>query len=184
MNICVFCASSSQVNTVFQSEARSIGRFIAQDGHTLVYGGATGGLMDSVAEATHEFGGEIIGVVPDLIVENGRKSDLPSQVFQVETMSARKELMKEYADVFVVLAGGFGTLDELFDVVAAGMVGYHDKQTVLVNSDNYFTGLLTQMERMKQEGLGKKPNEVGLHICQSAEECIAWLEKMQHNFKL
>lgn len=181
MNICVFCASSSQVSDAFKSEARLIGQFIAENGHTLIYGGATGGLMDAVAEATHELGGEIIGVVPDLIVEKGRKSDLPTQTFQVETMSERKELMKEYADVFVVLAGGFGTLDELFDVVASGMVGYHDKQTILVNSDDYFAGLLQQIDRMTAEGLGYKAREAGLHMSQSAEECTAWLTEHAEN---
>ncbi len=181
MNICVFCASSPQVSEVFKSEARLIGRFIAENQHTLVYGGATGGLMDTVAEATHEFGGEIIGIVPDLIVEKGRKSALPMQLFQVETMSDRKELMKEYADVFVVLAGGFGTLDELFDVVASGMVGYHDKQTILVNSDDYFAGLLQQIERMTAESLGYKAREAGLHSCQSAQECTTWLAEHSGN---
>ena len=93
----------------------------------------------------------------------------------------RKELLRKYSYGFVVLPGGFGTLDELFDVVASGMVGYHDKQTILVNSDDYFAGLLQQIDRMTAEGLGYKAREAGLHICQSAEECTAWLTEHAGN---
>lgn len=178
MNICVFCASSPSVGRRFDEEARTIGRFIAENGHTLVYGGATGGLMDTVAEAAHACGGEIIGVVPELIVENGRKSGLPTQLFVVGDMSERKELMKEYADAFVVLAGGIGTYDELFDVLASGMVGYHDKPLALVNTDNFYEGILTQFGRMAAEKLGDTARTAGFRVCASADECAAWLRTL------
>ena len=154
MNICVFCASSDGVSEAFKEEARVIGRFIATGGHTLVYGGATGGLMDAVAETVAEQQGEIIGVVPELIVEKGRRSTLPMQLFEVADMSERKEMMKELADVFVVLPGGFGTYDELFDVLASGMVGYHDKPLALVNTDDFYAGIKQQIRRMTTENVG------------------------------
>ena len=117
MNICVFCASAPQTSEAFKAEARLIGNFIAEQGHTLVYGGATGGLMDAVAEAVHEGGGDIIGVVPQVIVDKGRKSTLPDQLYIVGDMSERKEMMKEFSDVFIVLPGGFGTFDEMCDAI-------------------------------------------------------------------
>lgn len=179
MNICVFCASSNEVGEVFRNEARELGHFIADHGHTLVYGGATGGLMDAVAEAAHEHNGEIIGVVPDLIVEKGRKSDLPTQMFVVGDMSERKELMKEYADVFVVLAGGFGTYDELFDVVASGMVGYHDKPIYLVNTDNFYAGIKLQIERMVAEKVGYLSRVSNFHIVDTIAEAIQELNQIE-----
>ncbi len=179
MNICVFCASNRPLGRRFEDEAHLLGQFIAENGHTLVYGGATGGLMDVVAEAAHAAGGEIIGVVPERIVAMGRKSNLPTQLFVVGDMSERKELMKEYADVFVVLPGGIGTYDELFDVLASGMVGYHDKPLVVVNTDNFYDGILTQLERMTCDRLGDMARTAGFRVCGSAADCIAWLRTIE-----
>lgn len=178
MNICVYCASSDQVKDSFKQEAFLLGDYIGQQGHTLIYGGATGGLMDAVASAVKKKSGDIIGVVPRLILEKGRKSLLPNQLFEVETMNERKELLKELSDVFVVLPGGFGTLDELFDTIASGMLGYHDNKTILVNSQGYYNGILRQIEQMQAENLGYKNAQSNLLICNSATECISLLESM------
>lgn len=136
-----------------------LGNWIAEHQHTLVYGGATGGLMTSVAQAVSDARGDIVGVIPDVIVEKGRKSELDMQLFVVDTMSERKELMKEYADVFVVLPGGFGTLDEMFDVVSAAMVGEHDKYTIVFNPNNYWEGLKMMIDKMNAEGTAYKSSE-------------------------
>ena len=177
MNICVFCASSPQVSERFKEEARAIGRYIAEKGHTLVYGGATGGLMDAVAEAVHECGGEITGVIPEVIVQKGRESSLPTVLFRVGTMSERKDMMKEYADVFVALPGGYGTLDEVFDVLASGMAGEHDKPLVLVNTDDYWGYMLQQFQKMHAEGLAYRSPRVRLTVVQSAEEAMREIEE-------
>lgn len=178
MNICVFCASNRAIGRRFDEEARLLGKFIAESGHTLVYGGATGGLMDALAEAARTAGGKIIGVVPKRIVAMGRKSDLPTQLFVVDDMSERKELMKKYADVFVVLPGGLGTYDELFDALVSGMVGYHSKPLMLVNTDNFYNGILTQLDRMTADRLGEMSRTAGFRVCDSAAACIAWLRTL------
>ncbi|MDR1591422.1 MAG: TIGR00730 family Rossman fold protein [Prevotellaceae bacterium] len=172
MTICVFCASNDQVSDLFRSEARAIGRFIAEEGHTLVYGGATGGLMDVVAKTVMELQGNVIGVVPTLIVEKGRKSDNLSQLIEVNSLSERKELMKKLSDLFVVLPGGFGTFDELFDTVASGMLGYHNGTTLVVNTDNYFAGTLAQIDRMEQEHIGYNARKNRVRFFPSAQACI------------
>ena len=177
MNICVFCASSPQVSERFKEEARVIGRYIAEKGHTLVYGGATGGLMDAVAEAAHEGGAEIIGVIPEVIMRKGRESGLSSRLFRVGTMEERKDMMKEYADVFVALPGGYGTLDEVFDVLASGMAGEHDKPLVLVNTDDYWGSLLQQFQKMHAEGLAYRSPRVRLTVVQSADEAVREIEE-------
>lgn len=180
MNICVYCSSSSQVSDFFKNEARAIGQFIAENGHTLVYGGATGGLMDVVAETVSRLGGEIIGIAPQVIIDKGRKSDLPMQFFEVENMSERKEMMKEFSDIFVVLPGGFGTFDELCDTVASGMLGFHEGKVVVVNSDNYYEGLLLLIKRMQQENLGYNLRDGILKIVDSAADCIDFLQQMSN----
>ena len=110
MNICVYCSSSDQVCDEFKQLATELGKWMANSGHTLVYGGATGGLMGAVAEGAAAAGGDIVGIIPECIVDKGRKSDLPTELFVVGDMAERKTMMKEYADVFVVFPGGFGAL--------------------------------------------------------------------------
>ena len=156
MNICVYCSSSDQVCDEFKQLATEFGKWMAVKGHALVYGGATGGLMSAVAQGVADAGGDIIGIIPDCIVEKGRKSDLPTELFVVGDMAERKTMLKEYADVFVVFPGGFGTLDEMFDTISSCMVGEHDKLTILFNPNNFWMGLLLQFDKILKEGLGYK----------------------------
>ena len=156
MNICVYCSSSDQVRDEYKQQAMKFGKWLADNGHTLVYGGATGGLMSAVAQGASDAGGDIIGIIPDCIIEKGRKSDLPTELFIVGDMAEQKSMMKEYSDVFVVFPGGFGTLDEMFDTISSCMVGEHDKLTVLYNPDNFWECLLLQFEKIMKEGLGYK----------------------------
>ncbi len=163
MNIAVYCSSSNEVRDSFKSLAAEFGNWIARNGHTLVYGGATGGLMSAVADAVAANGGDIVGVIPEAIISRGRKADLPMQCFTVDTMSERKDLMREYADVFVVFPGGYGTLDELFDVLSAGMVGEHEKMTILFNPEDFWAELLMFFSSIEKQGLAYKRNR-RLHV--------------------
>lgn len=171
MNICVYCSSSDQVRDEFKQQAIEFGKWMANNGHTLVYGGATGGLMSSVAQGASDAGGDIVGIIPDCIIEKGRKSDLPTELFIVGDMAERKSMMKEYSDVFVVFPGGFGTLDEMFDTISSCMVGEHDKTTILYNPDNFWMGLLLQLDKILKEGLGYKISRNGnLKVVDTLEE--------------
>lgn len=171
MNICVYCSSSDQVRDEFKQQATEFGKWMANNGHTLVYGGATGGLMSSVAQGASDAGGDIVGIIPDCIIEKGRKSDLPTELFIVGDMAERKSMMKEYSDVFVVFPGGFGTLDEMFDTISSCMVGEHDKTTILYNPDNFWMGLLLQLDKILKEGLGYKISRNGnLKVVDTLEE--------------
>lgn len=180
MNISVFCASSDMVKEEYRLQAKQLGSWIAQNGHTLVYGGATGGLMQAVAFGASECGGEILGVIPDTIIERGRTSDLPTQLFKVASMSERKAMMIEYSDVFVVLPGGFGTLDEFFDATSSCMVNEHDKHTILYNPDNYWEGLIMQIERMKKDNLAYNVRKSALlQIVNSIEDIYVAIESLE-----
>lgn len=173
MNICVFCASNDTVSEKYRQVARQLGTYLAENEHTLVYGGATGGLMSEVANAAHKASGSIIGVIPRKIVEVGRSSTICDQLFQVEDMSERKEMMKEFADLLIVLPGGIGTLDELFDVLSSGMIGYHDTPTVLVNCDQFYQGLIMQLDTIKKEKLAHEERATEFVITTSLEETLA-----------
>ena len=177
MNVCVYCASRENVAAVYVEAAQRLGRWIAENGHTLVFGGATGGLMDVVSQTVRDGGGYIVGVVPDAIVEMGRKSDLCDELLHVGSLSERKALMKEYADVCVALPGGIGTWDEVFDTVDESRLMGSKLVTVLVNVNGYYDGLVMQIDRMQQEGLGCV-NRDYIRVCDSVESCIAELGKI------
>ncbi len=181
MNICVYCSSSDQVRDEFKQQATEFGKWMANNGHTLVYGGATGGLMSSVAQGVADANGDIVGIIPECIIEKGRKSDLPTELFIVGDMAERKSMMKEYSDVFVVFPGGFGTLDEMFDTISSCMVGEHDKTTILFNPDNFWMGLLLQLDKILKEGLGYKVSRNGnLKVVDTLEELKEMIIKTEN----
>ena len=151
MNICVFCSSSNTISEHYKQVAFQLGELIAEGGNRLVYGGATGGLMDAVAEGVLSKEGKIIGVIAQAILKMNRKSELPTELILVETMSERKVQMKSISDFFVVLPGSFGTLDEMLDIIASGVVGEHKKPLILVNHEGFYDQLINQLNYMRSE---------------------------------
>lgn len=173
MNIAVFCASSDNVGQGYRDFARELGRWIAREGHTLVYGGATGGLMDEVARGAREEEGEVIGIIPESIVERGRLAEWPTEIMRVGSLAERKEMMKEYADVFVALPGGFGTMDEMIDAISACKLGEVEAKTLIVNVNGFYDSLKAQIERFVSEGLGKKNDAECYSIVRDMAELTA-----------
>jgi cytokinin riboside 5'-monophosphate phosphoribohydrolase len=151
MNIAVFCSSSNHIANHYKQSAFQLGELIAESGNTLVYGGATGGLMDSVAEGARSKSGLVIGVIPQAVIKMKRQSTLPTQLITVETMNDRKAQMKTLANVFVILPGSYGTLDEMFDIIASGIVGEHQKPVIIINQDGFYNHFLKQIDFMRSE---------------------------------
>jgi hypothetical protein len=151
MNIAVFCSSSNLISEKYKSEAFKLGEMIADNDDTLVYGGATGGLMDAVSAGSKNKNGEIIGIIPEAVIKMNRQSSLPTKLFTVETMSERKAMMKANSDIFVVLPGSYGTLDEMLDIVASGIVGEHKKPLIIVNQEGFYDLFLKQIDFMRNE---------------------------------
>ena len=133
MKICIFCSANEQIDPDFFGMTEELGRWAAENGHALVYGGVNQGLMESVAKAAKESGGRTIGVVPMLVEKSGRTSDYVDIEIPCDNLSDRKQLMMDQSDVFIALPGGIGTLDEIFTVVASATIGYHDKCVILYN---------------------------------------------------
>lgn len=151
MNICVFCSSRNDVAEQYKKTAFRLGQEIALNGKVLLYGGATGGLMDKVAEGAKSENGEIIGVISEAIIEMKRESKLPTKLIKVKNLAERKQIMRELADIFIVLPGGFGTMDEMFDILAGGLVGEHQKKLFVLNQNEFYKDLFRQIEKMKKE---------------------------------
>jgi uncharacterized protein (TIGR00730 family) len=153
--ICVFCGSSLGRRPEYAQAAAALGALLAERGLALVYGGAKVGLMGIVADACLAAGGEVIGVMPRLLVEKEVAHTGLSKLHVVESMHDRKALMAELSDAFIALPGGFGTLDELCEILTWAQLGLHAKPIGLLNVAGYFAGFVALLEHAVAEQLLK-----------------------------
>lgn len=150
--VCVFCGSSFGRRRAYARAARDLGRALAARNVGLVYGGARVGLMGTLADATLEAGGDVVGVIPRALVERELAHDGLSELVVVESMHERKARMSELADAFVALPGGMGTLDELAEAFTWNQLGIHAKPCGLLDVDGYFESFLDFLDRATAEG--------------------------------
>ena len=141
-SVCVYCGSRPGENPAFADAARTVGTWIGQRGGQLVYGGGRSGLMGTVAEATRQAGGRVVGVIPQALVDKELANRLCDELHIVQTMHERKAMMAERSDTFLALPGGIGTFEELFEVWTWRQLGYHDKPIGLLNVAGYYDTLL------------------------------------------
>lgn len=151
MNIAVYCSAKDRIAEDYLALGDLLGEWLAREGHTLVYGGATGGLMTRVSAAAKGHGGRVVGVVTRRIAASGRQAECCDELLTVETMCARKEQMRAIADCFVCLPGSYGTLDEMMDVIASGTVGEHRKPIYIVNYLGFYNDLRRQADYMRAQ---------------------------------
>ena len=164
MNIAVFCGSSLPRNKEIVEAAAVLGRRIAQEGHTLVYGGSNLGLMGVVSGAALDEGGRVVGVIPNLFSDDIIHSQRVTELVRVSSMAERKEYLIAHSDAFVALPGGIGTIDEIAEVMAANQLqivdgkrvldgSFRPNPMILLNIDGYFDPFLAQIQRAHEEGL-------------------------------
>lgn len=151
-SVCVFCGSSSRARETYFDAARRTGAEIARRSFRLVYGGAGVGLMGALADAALEAGGEVVGVIPQSLVDKEVAHPRLTRLLVVESMHSRKALMNELAGAFLALPGGLGTLDELFETLTWAQLGFHRKPVALLNTAGYFDDLLRFLDRAEQDG--------------------------------
>ena len=149
MKVAVYCSAKDVIPEEYLQLGDTLGTWLAQHEHTLVYGGATGGLMTRISNAVRAAGGCVIGVVPERVIRVGRLADNCNKLYKVPTMSRRKQKMKDLADCFVCLPGSYGTLDEMFDVIAGGTVGEHNKPIFILNYKEFYEGIKVEAEHMR-----------------------------------
>lgn len=171
MNICVFCASSAGSHPVFLEAATLLGRSIAERGWGVVYGGAHVGLMGAVADATLAAGGEVFGVIPAAMRDRELAHERLTGLEVVTTMHERKARMADLADAFVAMPGGYGTLDEFFEILTWAQLGIHDKPCGMLNVAGFFDALLEHLDRSVSAGL-LKPAHRSLFVVESTVEAL------------
>jgi uncharacterized protein (TIGR00730 family) len=140
--VAVYCGSRFGDSPAFAEAARTLGALIGRGGATLVYGGGRVGLMGAVADAVMATGGQVVGVIPQALMDREVGHAGLTELYVVQTMHERKQLMAERADAFISLPGGIGTLEELYEVWSWQQLGYHDKPVALLNVEGYYDALL------------------------------------------
>lgn len=151
-NICVFGASSSRIDKKYFDDAFETGRLIAKNGFGLVFGAGDSGLMGAAARGAYSEGGRIIGVIPEKLNKKGVYFENCTERIETPTMHERKATMEYLSMGFIALAGGFGTIEELMEVMTLKQLAYIDPAIVLLNTDGYFDPLLRQFEKCVEEG--------------------------------
>jgi hypothetical protein len=152
-SVAVFCAAAEGARPVYRAIAEELGRTLAQRGIGLIYGGAKIGLMGAVADATLAAGGRVVGVIPHVLVDKEIAHDGLSELHVVDTMHTRKRLIGEKADAFIALPGGFGTFEELFEVLAWQTLKLHAKPVVLLNVAGFYDTMLAFLDVCETEGM-------------------------------
>ena len=152
LHIAVFCGASTGHDAVYMEAARTVGRTLAQRGMGIVYGGGHVGLMGAVADAAMEAGGEVVGVIPGFMAGRELAHDRVTELITVADMHERKMVMHRRSQAVIALPGGFGTMDELFELLTWRQLGLHAKPMGLLNVNGFYDGLLQQMHRMERDG--------------------------------
>lgn len=150
--IAVYCGSSNDVDTAYKEAATSVGRVLAQAEIGIVYGGGHVGLMGHVAEAALREGGEVIGVIPKKLQKRELAHNGLSQLHVVDTMHERKAMMADLANGYIALPGGWGTLEEIFEMMTWLQLGYHQNPVAILNTKGYYDNLLSFLEAAHQQG--------------------------------
>lgn len=177
MNIVVYCSSQEQLDDKFQQLAIALGTWIGQNGHTLVYGGSKAGLMHITATAVQEAGGHIVGVIPEMF--RHRIDPVCDEVVYTANLGDRKQYMIEHGDVFVVMPGGIGTLDEWMSTLAVMTIGNDDPRPIIVaNPDGMFDATVEQLAVLTRTPFARGKDLSRTLVAHNADELLHTLNNL------
>lgn len=177
--LAVYCSSSDHIKKQFFDDAETLGALMAAETINLVYGGGMVGLMGQVAKSIKQHDGLTIGVVPEALHIEGVVNTIDDELIITADMHTRKAKMIELSDGFIGLAGGFGTLEEMLEVMTLKQLGYHNKPIIFLNTAGYFNHLFAMFEHIYAENFAKAEYRQLYHICDSPEQAIAYLANYQ-----
>ncbi|PID94878.1 MAG: TIGR00730 family Rossman fold protein [Bacteroidetes bacterium] len=171
-SICVFCGSSMGANPVYRQAAGRFGQLLGEKGYRLIFGGSNIGLMLTVADETMKFGGEAVGVMPHLLKEKEIAHEGLTDLHLVESMAERKALMERLSDAFVALPGGYGTLDELAEVLTWQQLNLMEKPVAILNVNGFFDPLIAWFDHAVHEGFIRGEHRDNLIVVDSPEALL------------
>lgn len=171
-SLVVYCGSSPGTNPIYKEVAKELGQAMAERNIRLIYGGGGFGLMGTVADTVLEYGGEVIGVIPNFLASLEVAHQTLTELHFVETMHERKFKMVTLSKGVIALAGGYGTLDELFEILAWRQLKLYDGPVALINTNGYYDMMLRQLDRMVKDGFLKADNRAILIVADTVEEAL------------
>jgi hypothetical protein len=178
--ICVFCASSEDLNETYYDLASKLGELIGKNSINLVYGAGGIGLMGRLAESAAKFGSKIIGVIPEVLNKKGIVREKHHQLIVTPDMKSRKDEMRNLSDAFIALPGGFGTIEELLEIITLKQLKYHSKPIVVINHNNFFNPMLEQFELFYKQGFAHPNYKKLFFVTNSLNEGIEYINNYKH----
>ncbi len=169
-SLAVFCGSKTGGNPLFEDHAMQLGYLLAKKNTTLIYGGGNKGIMGAIANAVLEKNGTVIGIIPQLLTDREHSHHGITELIVVEDMHIRKKMMYEKCDAAIILPGGFGTLDELFEMLTWNQLNIHDKKIFILNSAGFYNHLLAHATTMQEEGFLYNGLEERITVLSSPQE--------------
>ncbi len=174
-SVCVYCSSSNAVNSVFKETASELGKKLAVHNYRLVYGGGNIGLMGIMAEAAKQNGGSILGVIPARMEKKGLAYREADELIVTKDMRERKEIMQTRSDAFICLPGGFGTMEEIFEIIVMKQLRLIDPPIVFLNVDKYYSCLIELFEHMFERKFVKEEYRSLYHFTESVDDALRYI---------
>ena len=181
MNICVFGASSSNIAPEYFAAAEELGALMAKDGHCLIFGGGSDGLMGACARGVLKNGGKAVGIAPRFFDEPGVLLKDECEFVFTETMAERKSLMEDMAEAFIALPGGIGTYEEFFEVMTLKQLGRHGRSMALLSTLDYYAPFIALLEATAEQGFMSKNCLELYKVCHSPAEALAHALTVEEN---
>ncbi len=179
MNICVFASSSDALREEFVAEALQLSSLIAERNYVLINGGANVGLMEAMLIETQSLGAKTFGIIPKKMDEAKLVSAHLDELIITEDMKERKAIMRKHSDAFIALAGGFGTLEEILEVITLKQLDYHNKPIVFINTDGFYDDLFRQFDKSYAENFAKPVYQTLYHIANSSQEAMEYISSYE-----
>lgn len=172
MNICVYCGSSTGLNKFIQSEAEKFGSLLAKNNHRLVYGGSSLGIMGILADSVMKNGGKVTGVIPHGLFKKEVAHQGITELITVADMHERKSKMAELADAFIAFPGGFGTLEELFEIITWNQIGIFSKPVTIYNADSFYDPLIQMIDHAAETSFIREETRKILNVAETLDQCL------------
>jgi uncharacterized protein (TIGR00730 family) len=174
-SLAVFCGSKNGNNPIYLQHAMEVGRLLAQHNITLIYGGGNVGIMGTLADAVMNNGGKVVGIIPKVLLEWEREHGNITELIVSDDMHARKKSLYEMCDAALILPGGFGTMDELFEILTWNQLSIHDKKIFIMNSARFYDHILAHIKQMEEQGFLYENAKDKIRVITEPQQLIKYL---------
>lgn len=182
-NICVFCSSSNTLDKTYYDAAHILGELLAKSGFNLVYGGSSVGTMYTIAKSAKANGAKIYGVMPEKLYSFGVHSDECDEFFLTDNMRDRKAKLDELSNGVIAMAGGFGTLEEVSEIICHKQLGYHNKPIIFLNTNGFFDNLLLFFDRIVKDSFAKNTAKDIFYVADTPQDAVNYLLNYDYSEK-